>query len=107
MDEAIASYHDVPLPTHTSEAQIRLQQHEEEKRYITELYTTAARKGDEVIAKIRQSVSSEYCNSMARYKVSYEDLRSHMKIFSTLSDYPLQNSFFYPQHFLLFHPSVI
>ncbi|XP_041477901.1 uncharacterized protein LOC121425834 isoform X6 [Lytechinus variegatus] len=55
MDEAIASYQVQPAPSHTSEAQIRLQQHEEEKRYITELYTTAAKKGDEVIAKIRQS----------------------------------------------------
>ncbi|XP_063953801.1 titin-like isoform X4 [Lytechinus pictus] len=55
MDEAIASYQIQPAPSHTSEAQIKLQQHEEEKRYITELYTTAAKKGDEVIAKIRQS----------------------------------------------------
>ncbi|XP_071495752.1 uncharacterized protein [Diadema antillarum] len=55
MDDAMASYRNAPLPTQTSEAQIRLQQHEEEKRYITELYTTTTKKGEEVIAKIRQA----------------------------------------------------
>ena len=61
MDEAISSYREIPPPKETSEAQIRLQQHEDEKRYITELYTTTTKKGDDVIAKIRQSVSHLGC----------------------------------------------